>query len=613
MENKKNEIKLLDESVNEFNKVIAEINIGQYPLLSVGGDSNFSERIKKLEEKNTELNNSRLKLKELNLNIDQQQSLNSTIEEFIKSGLSIVNERQNSNCPLCEHTYESYNQLSQRISNNKALNNILQEFLKEKNLLKQGISALTDEIKKSHELLTDFYRKKIDDLLVKRQELDQTLANLRKEIGSKEENLIKFKQKLSECNIQLNGLSAEEYEKQLRVSIQKAVKSRDNSAKLLSDITIKIAPLDGQIKTQGAQINLIKKEIQKLESHEKYVFVLTWFKDQFPNHLISENILLERKTLFGEKIGTVSAQIAILEAKIAIMKKNLSIYTKEGTVTQQKEWQAKKPEVDGKVDGYSHFLRDKLEINIGESDKETLLIVLNEKEKKYKSELKKIKNLREEYQKLEKYSEHLLPFLQSENAKLEMKKKEKELSFLNDKVKPLIEEEKEKTKKHLNKKISKFFYEDLINDLYRKIDPHPEFKSVEFKADFDTENPRLDVIVKNSNGSKNLIPNLYFSTAQINILSLCIFLASALNSKEYDCIFIDDPIQSLDSINVLSTIDLLRSIVVNENKQIILSTHDKNFHNLLKKKMPENLFNSKFLELESFGKVKREYKKTAQA
>ncbi len=78
----------------------------------------------------------------------------------------------------------------------------------------------------------------------------------------------------------------------------------------------------------------------------------------------------------------------------------------------------------------------------------------------------------------------------------------------------------------------------------------------------------------------------------------------SLNTKEYQCIFIDDPIQSMDSINVLSTIDLLRSLVVNEGKQIILSTHDQNFHNLLKMKIPDNLFESRFLELESFGKVK---------
>ena len=43
---------------------------------------------------------------------------------------------------------------------------------------------------------------------------------------------------------------------------------------------------------------------------------------------------------------------------------------------------------------------------------------------------------------------------------------------------------------------------------------------------------------------------------------------------------------------------------MNLGKQVILSTHDENFHNLLKKKMPPELFNSKYIELETFGKVK---------
>ncbi|WP_294083904.1 hypothetical protein [Proteiniphilum sp. UBA5384] len=88
-------------------------------------------------------------------------------------------------------------------------------------------------------------------------------------------------------------------------------------------------------------------------------------------------------------------------------------------------------------------------------------------------------------------------------------------------------------------------------------------------------------------------------------------MAKALNAKDnegnsVDCIFIDDPIQSMDSINILSTIDLLRSISVNMRKQIVLATHDENFHNLLQKKIPSNRFNAKYIELETFGKVKQE-------
>ena len=105
--------------------------------------------------------------------------------------------------------------------------------------------------------------------------------------------------------------------------------------------------------------------------------------------------------------------------------------------------------------------------------------------------------------------------------------------------------------------------------LYRKIDPHPKYKEISFKCDFITDNkPRLNIFVTGEKNVPPIVPTLYFSTAQLNILSLSIFLAKALNVKDndgnsVDCIFIDDPIQSMDSINILSTIDLLRSISVN--------------------------------------------------
>ena len=67
----------------------------------------------------------------------------------------------------------------------------------------------------------------------------------------------------------------------------------------------------------------------------------------------------------------------------------------------------------------------------------------------------------------------------------------------------------------------------------------------------------------------------------------------------------DDPIQYLDSINVLSFIDLLRTIITKEKRQIVISTHDKNFYQLLQKKLDSQYYNSKFIELESYGKIKK--------
>lgn len=48
-------------------------------------------------------------------------------------------------------------------------------------------------------------------------------------------------------------------------------------------------------------------------------------------------------------------------------------------------------------------------------------------------------------------------------------------------------------------------------------------------------------------------------------------------------------------------IDLLRNVAYSLDKQIILTTHDRNFFELLKKKVPAELFGSRFLELKQRG------------
>lgn len=156
--------------------------------------------------------------------------------------------------------------------------------------------------------------------------------------------------------------------------------------------------------------------------------------------------------------------------------------------------------------------------------------------------------------------------------------------------------------------IKEFFHEELIDSIYKKIDPHPSFRKVEFRPDFETaDRPGLNILLNEEIGEP-ISPILYFSTAQLNILSLSVFLAGALHARDdhgspLDVIMIDDPIQSMDSINILATIDLLRSISLGLNKQIIVSTHDDNFFGLLQRKIPSTVLGSKFLRLEKFGRV----------
>ncbi|MCE9295061.1 hypothetical protein ACIXKS_23220 [Bacteroides fragilis] len=161
--------------------------------------------------------------------------------------------------------------------------------------------------------------------------------------------------------------------------------------------------------------------------------------------------------------------------------------------------------------------------------------------------------------------------------------------------------------KYLEDFVAGFFQLDIINRLYNTIDPHPKYKKICFECDFSHKDLRLNILMFSEQENKeSIVPNLYFSTAQINILAFCIFMAKALFTKtdtgdDLGCIFIDDPIQALDDINILSMIDLLRNVAFTLDKQIILTTHDKDFFELLKMKVPDRLFNSRFIEFKERG------------
>ncbi|RZK28507.1 MAG: hypothetical protein EOO63_11100, partial [Hymenobacter sp.] len=113
---------------------------------------------------------------------------------------------------------------------------------------------------------------------------------------------------------------------------------------------------------------------------------------------------------------------------------------------------------------------------------------------------------------------------------------------------------KEKSITYIENKISKEFNEYLINEIYKKVEPHPTLKEIKFVPELDGEKAKLDIFVKTTSQGNDRSPVVYFSAAQINILSLSIFLAKSLQSdtKLVNTIFMDDPIQFLDSINALS-------------------------------------------------------------
>jgi DNA repair protein SbcC/Rad50 len=59
----------------------------------------------------------------------------------------------------------------------------------------------------------------------------------------------------------------------------------------------------------------------------------------------------------------------------------------------------------------------------------------------------------------------------------------------------------------------------------------------------------------------------------------------------------------MDSVNVLSFIDLLRTIALDFDRQLVITTHNESLFKLIQQKINPSYCNSKFIELDSHGRV----------
>jgi len=147
-----------------------------------------------------------------------------------------------------------------------------------------------------------------------------------------------------------------------------------------------------------------------------------------------------------------------------------------------------------------------------------------------------------------------------------------------------------------NRKIEIIKHNKLINYIFSNINIDPKYDDFKFNHNF--EPTAADDVI---------LPHIY-STSQRNALSLSIFLGMGLADKltEFGQLFMDDPIQNMDDINIHNFIDILRfAIRTKVAKRIVLSTHDSNFADLLSIKLRnfENILRFDFVSYKNNGPI----------
>ncbi len=128
--------------------------------------------------------------------------------------------------------------------------------------------------------------------------------------------------------------------------------------------------------------------------------------------------------------------------------------------------------------------------------------------------------------------------------------------------------------------------EPLLQRIFATVDPHPSFRVVSFLTKTVRGKGQLWTTLDDISGAVSVQdPALVLSSSQLNVLAVAVFLALnlAIPTLPLQVVALDDPLQSLDTVNLLGLADLLRR--VRATRQVVVSTHDERLANLLERKL----------------------------
>ena len=144
----------------------------------------------------------------------------------------------------------------------------------------------------------------------------------------------------------------------------------------------------------------------------------------------------------------------------------------------------------------------------------------------------------------------------------------------------------------------------LLQRIYATADPHPSFRAVRLLTRIARGRGRLNTAVLDPHaGLSSESPEAVLSSSQMNALAVSVFLALNLGVRTLpmQAVILDDPLQSLDDVNLLGLIDLLRR--TKDQRQLLVSTHDERFGRLLARKLRpvQNGQRTRVIELGGWG------------
>jgi len=522
----------------------------------------------KIQQKEKEKTEMLRKSAELNEIVSERSQLLGTLKAHIEGGT----------CPLCGHNWKSAEVLLEQVQRMSG---------RDEKLIAQQKTELLHVEKELSNLLRESSERQANAETVKNK-VNAAASELRQ----LQENEEEVKKAASEY-----GVSAEKFLSMEKQYVEKSLIQAKNN---LNELDVKLAILTKEVTQDFQTVSALESEMNKMKIERET-------KKKRIQDLSVSLLEFERE----------AAEIGITEGELSEIGKYVALTEKEIRELSQKREKAMEEKKGAlikieKIDKGEDQQTEKYEAlyRVLEHHQEQIRIFLSKIRRlglgSYREVSEKLAALAESEQDISRLIEDLtktLELIDSVRARIRYENLKKEVQELKGKVRGLRREiERIKASRNLAKKLNRAArketrtvietlikaHEPLINEFYRQINPHPRFTTINFvpKGVPGRGGGNAIFIEATDEYEKKVVnPSLTFSSAQLNVLAISIFLAIHTNQawSKLDTILMDDPVQNMDDLNILSYIDLIRKI--RKKKQIIISTHDDNIFRLMRRKL----------------------------
>lgn len=531
--------------------------------------------------------------------------LYNKIEQLSIKGRDIVVEKKQQECPLCHMKYQNYEELLNRIDvatqENIELEKLEEQIRKNKDRKEEidtELTKLIGDVGNKVKSISDEYKRKysIESQKVKPLQITMQIWSETIRISDDICNNLKDKYLTEELDISIYEQVCGK-ENELNSQKQKIVGETEKILDSIKNANSKTVELEQQIKNCQLRILQMEEENNEISTKKLYIEVKKDLEEKKLyisdyNRIQMESLLKNKSNELVEMQKTLNRELDSCHIE--------KMRPKDEYVTDSNECQKEINKLQIEISSF--VIRCEKLLGVVEDEPLDKITIFNE-------DLKiKVTSIIE---RIQKETDILVGLSRLKEQKMWMNKKQnietnkEKLEYLDKRIEKL-QESKNYVEDYIVEKTNEYFNSDIINQIYNKIDPHPTMKHIKFITQKEKGVLKTRIFTYDETDSNQMSPVVYLSSAQVNILSLCIFLSKVLSEKNttFNTIFIDDPIQHLDGINLLSFIDILRTITTDLGRQIVISTHNEQFYKLLKVKMDEKYYSSKFIELTSTGKIK---------